>query len=174
MTPQPSPQASTTVVNALGIELTLHVDSPQAALAAVRHYASAGFLPKRTLKHGGVTLPYAQHDTFDFRLLGARPYTDRDGNLGVLCDGHFYKKRVLEAVDSRKMKLPPVIKYSRGAKNSDPDHLREKTEGDFEYVTLISFKGGAKPLPAFNLPGGAKHAHAGLAVTAPPEGQAAD
>ncbi|WP_371414731.1 single-stranded DNA-binding protein [Deinococcus sp. S9] len=47
-------------------------------------------------------------------------------------------------MDSRKMKLPAAIKISRGAKNTDPAHVREQAEEEFEYVTRCIFRGSKR------------------------------
>lgn len=80
----------------------------------------------------------------DWHLIGARKWTSPDGEELIIHKGHAYRRRELEAVDSRKMKLPAAVKYSRGAKSSDPEHVREKADGDFEYVTLCFFRGGKR------------------------------
>lgn len=88
----------------------------------------------------------------DWSLIGARKWTNPDGEELILHRGHAYRRRELEAVDNRKMKLPAAVKYSRGAKNTDPDHVREKADGEFEYVTLAIFRGG-KRQERFAVPG---------------------
>jgi hypothetical protein len=48
------------------------------------------------------------------------------------------------------MKLAAAIKYSRGARDSDPPEIKERS-GEFEYVTLILFRGGGH-LSEYDLP----------------------
>jgi hypothetical protein len=48
------------------------------------------------------------------------------------------------------MKLAAAIKYSRGARDSDPPEIKERS-GEFEYVTLILFRGGGH-LPEYDVP----------------------
>ena len=81
---------------------------------------------------------------FDWSLIGARPWTNPEGETLIIHQGHTYRRRELEAVDTRKMKLPAAVKYSRGAKPMDPEHIREKADGEFEYVTLVMFRGGKR------------------------------
>lgn len=50
------------------------------------------------------------------------------------------------------MKLPAAIKISRGAKNTDPAHVREQAEEEFEYVTRCIFR-GSKRQERFAVPG---------------------
>ena len=68
----------------------------------------------------------------------------------VRFDGHYYKQRVFEEENKGTKKMAAAIKYSRGALNGDPDELIEKS-GEFEYVTLIVFKGGGVDT-TFDLP----------------------
>jgi len=77
-------------------------------------------------------------------LIGARKWTNPEGEELIMHRGHAYRRRELEAVENRKMKLPAAVKYSRGAKNTDPEHIREKADGEFEYVTLCMFRGGKR------------------------------
>ncbi|WP_229844461.1 single-stranded DNA-binding protein [Deinococcus indicus] len=58
------------------------------------------------------------------------------------------------------MKLPQALKYSRGARETDPEHLVEESNGEFKYRTLIMFRGGGKAMPEFSLPGGQRQRHA--------------
>ena len=161
----PEPQTSIVLLNALNIEHTVYLTTPGEALGIIRAWVRKGYRPKIDIPAGGIQLPYTQHDTFDFALLGARPALSKEGDMGVWHGGHFYKKRVLEAVDSRKLKLPAAIKYSRGAKTTDPTHLREKSDGEFEYVTLVIFRGRGQGQADLNIPGGGKHLLAGLETT---------
>lgn len=166
------PRTSIVLLNALNIEHTVYLSNPGEVLGIIREWVSKGYRPKIDVPAGGIQLPYAQHDLFDFTLLGARPAVSGEGEMGVWHDGHFYKKRVLEAVDSRKLKLPAAIKYSRGAKATDPTHMREKADGEFEYVTLVIFRGRGRVQGDLNILGGGKHILAGLDASRTPEAAA--
>ncbi len=175
----PPHTVSTTLVDDLNNPLTLYAASPADLNALLRVYGRKGYRSERGVPPGGLTLPLAQHDTFDPALIGARFWTNQEGETLLLHGGHAYRQRLLKAVDSRKMKLPPAIKYSRGAKGTDPDHIREKSDGEFEYVTLICFRGNGPARPEYSLPGGACHAAARCGnfdpdvKTVPPGSQAA-
>ena len=147
-------EIQTTVINDLGIRLTLTATSASEALNLIRQYAAQGYAPEREERPGGIELPLEAHDNFDWRLLGARPWKDAEGNEGVWHKGFFYRKRELEAVDNRKMKLPAAIKYSRGARPTDPPHIQEKSEGDIAYVTLVIFRRGGLVRPEYQKPEG--------------------
>jgi hypothetical protein len=93
---------------------------------------------------GGHQFPLDNEHNFDWALLGARPYTNSDGEACVYYRGNTYKRRELEAVETRKMTLPRAVKYSRGARPTDPEAIREKSDGEIEYVTLVVFRGGRR------------------------------
>ncbi|ULH18149.1 single-stranded DNA-binding protein (plasmid) [Deinococcus sp. KNUC1210] len=80
--------------------------------------------------------------------------------------GQSYQRRDLEEVDTKKMQLPACVKNSRGARPTDPPHLKEEEDGGVQYVTLISFRGGGRMLPAYVKPD--------LQVPEPGGAQAAD
>lgn len=160
---QNSPTCSAVFIDELGVEITVYAQDAAQVRGLQREYGRRGWRVKREEKRGGLLLPYAQHDTFDFSLLGARFWTTPEGETVLLCGGHAYKQRILEKVDSRKMKLPEAVKYSRGAKSTDPPHLVEPAEGEFSYVTLVVFKNAGKAQPSLSLPNGQVHA---LAISA--------
>ena len=139
----------TTLVNELGIRLTLTASDVNEALNLIRRYTAQGFAPEREERPGGIELPLAAHDNFDWSLIGARPWKSPDGDEGVFHKGYFYRRRDLEAVDSRKLKLPQAIKYSRGARPIDPPHIQEKGEGDIAYVSLVIFRGNGIVRPEY-------------------------
>jgi hypothetical protein len=179
MIPVPPHRSSLVLQDAIGSQVTVYAQDPAELRALQRAYGKCGYRPAGEVPGGGFQLPYAQHDTFDFSLIGATPWTSPEGDKCVIHDGQVYKQRVLEKVDSRKMQLPEAVKYSRGARNTDPEHVREKAEGEFEYRTLIVFRGKAPVQPDFNLPRGGRHAHAlsrpGVAAgEQDPHAQAAD
>lgn len=137
----------------LGARVTVDVDSADKLLDVQRQYGRLGWTSGE-LPSGGYQFPFDNEADFDWTLLGARKYTTPEGEEMVYHKGHGYRRRELEPVDSRKMKLPAAVKYSRGAKNSDPDHVREKADGEFEYVTLAIFRGGRRQ-DRYAVPGGA-------------------
>jgi hypothetical protein len=93
---------------------------------------------------GGHLFPLDNERDFDWALIGATPFTTNDGDQAVWHKGHLYKRRDLAAVETKKMTLPAAVKYSRGAKTTDPPHLRELADGEIEYVTLAFFRGGKR------------------------------
>lgn len=112
-------------------------------LAAQRYYGKMGWTTGN-IPAGGYQFPLDNHDDFDWSLIGARKWKTPEGEEVIIHRGHTYRRRDLEAVDNRKMKLPAAIKYSRGAKASDPEHVKEKGEGDIFYVSLAIFRGGKR------------------------------
>lgn len=160
---QTLPQHSLTLglLDRLNRPVDVHASSLANLAVLARHYGAQGLRPRHDPVPGGLQLPYALHDTFDWSLIGAFPWSvQKDGETipGVMCGGHFYTRRVLDEVDSRKLKLPAAVKYSRGARQTDPEHLREQSDGEFQYVTLVMFRGSGRAPAAFELPGGATHA----------------
>lgn len=136
----------------LGAKVTVDVESADKLLEVQRQYGRLGWT-SGDIPSGGFQFPLDNEPDFDWSLLGARKWTNPEGEEMIMHRGHAYRRRELEAVDSRKMKLPAAIKYSRGAKSTDPDHVREKSDGEFEYVTLAIFRGG-KRQERFAIPGG--------------------
>ena len=132
-------------------------DSPeelrQAVLRAQRAFGPLGWRCS-PLPPGGFTFPLANEPDFDWRLLGARrgTYTvegeDRDG---VWYAGQFYTRRALDP--NPRMKLGRAIKYSRGARSTDPAGLVEGEEGSaFRYVTLAVFRGEGRRREEYAVP----------------------
>lgn len=138
----------------LGAKVTVDVESADKLLDVQRQYGRLGWT-SGTIPTGGYQFPLDNEPDFDWSLLGARKWASPEGEELVIHKGHAYRRRELEAVDSRKMKLPAAVKYSRGAKSTDPDHVREKSDGEFEYVTLAIFRGG-KRQERYATPGGAQ------------------
>lgn len=138
----------------LGARVTVDVDSADKLLDIQRQYGRLGWTSGE-VPTGGYQFPHDNEPDFDWTLIGARKWTSPDGEELVIHKGHAYRRRELEAVDSRKMKLPAAVKYSRGAKSTDPEHLREKSDGEFEYVTLAIFRGG-KRQERYAIPGGGR------------------
>jgi len=127
----------------LGARVTVDVENASQLLDTQRQYGRLGWT-SGDIPSGGYQFPLENESDFDWHLIGARRWTSPDGEELVIHRGHAYRRRELEAVDSRKMKLPAAVKYSRGAKSTDPEHVREKSDGEFEYVTLAIFRGGKR------------------------------
>jgi hypothetical protein len=127
----------------LGAKVTVEVPSPDKLLEVQAYYGARGWTSGE-VPSGGYVFPYDNEADFNWSLIGARPFKNSEGEVMVMHRGHAYRRRELEAVDSRKIKLPAAIKYSRGAKNTDPPSVREKADGDFEYVSLCIFRGGKR------------------------------
>ncbi|GHF92529.1 single-stranded DNA-binding protein DdrB [Deinococcus piscis] len=127
----------------LGAKVTVDVERPEQVLDVQRHYGRLGWTSGE-VPAGGFVFPLDNEPDFDWSLIGARAWTNPEGEVMILHRGHAYRRRELEAVDSRKLKLPKAVKYSRGAKPTDPEHLREKADGEIEYVTLAIFRGGKR------------------------------
>ncbi|WP_442780698.1 single-stranded DNA-binding protein [Deinococcus sp. SL84] len=127
----------------LGAKVTVDVERPEQVLDIQRHYGRLGWTSGE-VPAGGYQFPLDNSDDFDWALIGAREWTSPEGEVMIMHRGHAYRRRELEAVDSRKLKLPKAVKYSRGAKLTDPDHIREKGDGEIEYVTLAMFRGGKR------------------------------
>lgn len=95
---------------------------------------------------GGYRLPYDMADKFDFAFIGATE-AEIDGEKGLWHQNQFYKSREYEE-ETKGQKKGKMIKYSRGAKPTDPTHLKEGATGEKPgYITLISFKGNARNIP---------------------------
>ncbi|PTA66576.1 single-stranded DNA-binding protein [Deinococcus arcticus] len=136
----------------LGARVTVDVETADKLLDVQRQYGRLGWT-SGDIPTGGYQFPLDNEPDFDWTLIGARKWTSPEGEDLIIHKGHAYRRRELEAVDSRKMKLPAAVKYSRGAKSTDPEHVREKSDGEFEYVTLAIFRGG-KRQERYAVPGG--------------------
>ncbi len=127
----------------LGAKVTVDIENQQQILDVQRQYGRLGWT-SGSVPMGGYNFPLDNEPDFDWSLIGARKWTNSEGEDMIIHRGHAYRRRELEAVDSRKLKLPAAVKYSRGAKPTDPLHLREKSDGEIEYVTLAIFRGGKR------------------------------
>jgi hypothetical protein len=139
----------------LGANISVELEPHETTLSALRKHGANGWTSGDIVKSGGLRLPLENAERFDWRLLGARAAELRNNTTqaleaGVWYKGDFYKRRELEALETKKMKLAAAIKYSRGARDSDPPEIKERS-GEFEYVTLILFRGGGH-LPDYDLP----------------------
>lgn len=105
---------------------------------------------------GGYRFPLANEPDFDWRLVGARRGTCKiDGaeREGVWHAGLFYSRRELREQERKRLK--PAVKYSRGARSTDPPEIVEDGGGDFRYVTLAVFRGDGRRRPEYALPAAA-------------------
>ena len=132
----------------LGTSISVDVPEERDLLGVLRRYGRQGWTSGE-IPAGGLSLPLAMADNFDWSLIGARAYTGGDGEQAVIYKGQSYKRRELDEVDTKKIKLPRIVKYSRGARPTDPAHLKEGEEGGVQYVTLISFRGGGRVIEAY-------------------------
>lgn len=132
----------------LGTSISVEVPEERDLLSVLRRYGRQGWTSGE-IPAGGLSLPLAMADSFDWSLIGARAYTSADGEQAVIYKGQSYKRRELDEVDTKKIKLPRIVKYSRGARPTDPTHLKEGEEGGVQYVTLISFRGGGRVIEAY-------------------------
>lgn len=127
--------------NGLQVSVKIDLDNPGRAM---RGMGSLGYTPCLVQPIGGFKFPLAAEEKFAWDSIGGRLWLNPEGEVVVFWRGEAYKRRVLEAVDSRKMKLPAAVKYSRGSKSYDPEYMREKADGEFEYVTLAIFRGNGR------------------------------
>ena len=143
----------------LGAEVRVPVDgdTPQTLRQSVLQTQRAlGQLGWRCcpLPPGGFTFPLASEPDFDWRLLGARRgicTIDSEERDGVWYAGQFYTRRALDP--NPRMKLGRAIKYSRGARSTDPAEGVEGEEGSaFRYVTLAVFRGEGRRREEYAVP----------------------
>ncbi len=139
----------------LGASISVELENHETVHDALRKHGAMGWTSGDVVKSGGLRLPLENAERFDWRLIGARPAelrnnTTQNLEAGVWYKGDFYKRRDLEPVENKKMKLAAAIKYSRGARDSDPAEIKERS-GEFEYITLIVFRGGGH-LPEYDVP----------------------
>lgn len=132
----------------LGQQISVTCTDYPDTLQQQRQWGARGFTSGE-VPTGGYQLPYCMADTFDWSLIGARKWTNPEGEEVILHRGRSYKRRELPA--NEKKNMPAAIKYSRGAKNSDPEHLKEGDDGGFQYVTLAVFKGNGKSIPDYEV-----------------------
>ena len=151
MPPEQKPTIGTIeLINQFGMKVHLNISDMSDAYAKMREHGAQGWMSGE-IPEGGFQLPYDMADVFDWSLIGAREYTTPDGDRVVYHRGHKYTRRAMPAVDTKKMKLPEAVKYSRGAKPTDPPHIREKL-GEIEYVTLAIFRGKGRQIDDFVKP----------------------
>ncbi len=134
----------------LGTEVFVPVDGKTAqqvrlnVLRTLREFGRMGWRSGQ-VPRGGFRFPLANEPDFDWHLIGARRGTctiDGAERQGVWFAGQFYTRRELEP--NARMKLVAAVKYSRGAKNTDPPAIVEEGDGSFKYVTLAVFRGDGR------------------------------
>lgn len=129
-------------VTDLGAKVAVDVEDETRLLAVQRQYGRLGWTSGE-IPAGGYQFPLDNAEDFDWSLIGARKWVNPEGEEMIIHKGLAYRRRDLEAVDSRKLTLPKAVKYSRGARGTDPEHVRE-VQGEFSYVTLVFFRGGRR------------------------------
>lgn len=142
----------------LGTAISVEVHDEKEIMPTLRKYGKSGW-SSGDIPAGGISLPLAMADSFDWALIGARPYVNAEGEQAVMYKGQSYKRRELEEVNTKKVSLPKIVKYSRGARPTDLPHIKEGEEGGVQYVTLITFRGNGKVLEAYQDPSKAGGPH---------------
>lgn len=132
----------------LGTSITVNLANESEVLPTLRRFGKQGWTSGE-IPAGGLVLPLAMADTFDWSLIGARPYLNNEGEQCVMYRGQSYKRRDLDEVDTKKIRLPRITKFSRGARPTDPAHLKEGDESGVQYVTLLRFAGGGRVIEAY-------------------------
>ncbi len=144
--------------NDLGAEVFVPVSGEipsqvrQAVLRTLREYGRMGWRSGE-VPPGGFRFPLANEPDFDWHLIGGRRGTctvDGEEREGVWYAGHFYTRRELQP--NQRMKLAAAVKYSRGAKNTDPPEIVEEGDGSFRYVTLAAFRGAGRRREEYRMP----------------------
>lgn len=137
---------SITLYSPEGIPTTIALEGNSAQeihrsrLAKQREFGALGYT--HALLPDSLVMPLDNHADFDWSMIGAREGTKKfpDGEReGVWWRNDFYSKRDLPA--NEKKKMAAAVKYSRGGRESDPEHLKEKGSGEDSYVTLVIFRG---------------------------------
>lgn len=150
----------------LGEQISVEFTDNAHRLQLMREWGARGFMSGE-VPAGGYQLPYCMADTFDVTLIGGRRWKNPEGEEVILHGGRAYKRRELAA--NEKKNMPAVIKYSRGAKSGDPEHLKEGEDGGFQYVTLLVFKSNGKSISDFEMPRQGVRTGAPVAPEAEPE-----
>lgn len=142
----------------LHAEVYVSVDSENprmlrhAVLDALRAFGAIGWR-SGIVPPGGYRFPLANEGDFDWRLIGARRGTctiDGEEREGVWHAGLFYSRRELAEQDRKR--LGRAVKYSRGARSTDPPEIVEDGGGEFRYVTLAVFRGNARRREEYAVP----------------------
>jgi len=162
--------ATVRFINELGAEVLVPVKGDtasqvrKAVLRTLRDYGRMGWR-SGDVPPGGFRFPLANEPDFDWRLIGGRRGTctvEGEEREGVWYAGLFYTRRDLEP--NRRMKLAAAVKYSRGAKNTDPAEIVEEGDGSFRYVTLAVFRGEGRRREEYAVPAAAVNRTNGAAA----------
>ena len=86
----------------LGTSISVDVAEERELLSVLRRYGRQGWT-SGDIPAGGLSLPLAMADTFDWALIGARAYTSPDGEQAVIYKGQSYKRRELDEVDTKQI-----------------------------------------------------------------------
>lgn len=131
-----------------GQKVRMKINDPSKVVEANIFAGRRNLRPTKFPPSRGYVFPLELEASMNFHAIGAsEPFVDSDGFVCVMHGGKKYKRRELEAQknERKKIDLPEAVKYSRGAnRDSDPPEIIEKSDGDFEYVTLVIFKGTAR------------------------------
>lgn len=131
-----------------GIRINLNIVSSSDAFAKMRKLGTMGWTSGE-IPDGGLILSYDMVDLYDWALIGANEGTFQaieDGETitkkCVYYRGSRYTRRDNLAKKENGVSYPAMISYSRGAKETDPVHIREGATGlNKGYITLARFKG---------------------------------
>jgi hypothetical protein len=124
----------------------------RAVFDALRAFGQIGWR-SGSVPCGGFRFPLANESDFDWRLIGARRGTctiDAEERQGVWHAGQFYTRRALP--EQERKGLERAVKYSRGARSTDPAEVVEEGGGDFRYVTLAVFRGNGRRREEYAIP----------------------
>lgn len=116
----------------------------RAVLDALRACGELGWR-SGSVPPGGYRFPLANERNFDWRLIGARRGRCTIGGKerdGVWHAGLFYSRRELREQEHKGLKH--AVKYSRGARSTDPAEIVEDGGGEVRYVTLAVFRGAGR------------------------------
>ena len=128
--------------NELGMTVRVSISSLDEIYAIQRKYGPRGWRPGGIPAGGYGPFPYAMAERFDFALIGAKLVTIGDERV-VVYNGQIYKRRDMAEQKKGDKKIPAQITYSRAAKATDPEAIRESSGESMNlgYVTLVRFRG---------------------------------
>jgi len=139
--------------NQVGMRLFVKINTIEEAYAILNKLGPTGWYSGDVRDMFG-RFPLDMADIFNWSLIGGREAkvkVDGQETDVVFQGGHMWTRREFDA--DPKKKMPAKVKYSRGAKPTDPPEIREKGQGDIEYVTLITFSGKGPIVPGLCKPG---------------------